>query len=75
MFRGDFMAECARINITINKGLLEKLDDYADSVNITRSGAISMIVSEYLNTKKTVATLEDLMEIYKREQERKGSPI
>lgn len=69
------MSLCTRINITINEDLLSKLDKYADSVSLSRSGAIAMIVSQYLNAQATVSTLQEAMEIYRREQERKGTPI
>ena len=50
----------AKVQISIDDKLLDRIDSYADENYITRSGLISMGMSEYLNSKETMRLIKNL---------------
>lgn len=50
----------AKVQISIDDKLLSRIDTYADENYISRSGLISMGMSEYLNTKETMLLIKNL---------------
>lgn len=50
----------AKVQISIDDKLLDRIDCYADENYITRSGLISMGMSEYLNSKETMRLIKNL---------------
>lgn len=50
----------AKVQISIDDELLSKIDCYADENYITRSGLISIGMSEYLNSKETMRLIKNL---------------
>ena len=55
----------SRIIITLSDNLLKNLTDYADEVGITKSAAISVLLSQQfqqMESLKTLKTVTDIME-------------
>lgn len=50
----------AKINISINDDLLERLDNYANENYTTRSGLIGTALSEYLNSREVIMLVKNL---------------
>ena len=63
--------EIARVNLNLTKELVEKVDQYADEMNINRTSAISVLLSQALNTQKA---MNDLSELLKLVQEQANTP-
>lgn len=61
-----------RLNLNLDEDLIASIDDYASSMHVNRSAAISMLLSQYFLGQKTMATLGDLVEVYKEEQKTKS---
>lgn len=51
-----------RIAITVEKSLLEKIDNYAKKSGVNRSAAISILVMQQLDQLDTVKTLNRIMD-------------
>ncbi len=50
----------AKVQISIDDKLLERIDSYADENFISRSGLISMGMCDYLNGKETMRLIKNL---------------
>ena len=66
-FGGDFMA-LAKLYCNIEEDLLKQVDDYASILHITRTAAVSVLLSRALQAEKLTDTLSDLMDAYKSEK-------
>lgn len=60
----------AKINISIDDGLLKRLDDYCDSSFMTRSGCIAMAVSQVLMADDVRRSLIEMTHTFKMIAER-----
>lgn len=52
-----------KMSISMPDELLKKLDDYADENYMTRSGAISMMVNNYLDSREITKNLQAMTDI------------
>lgn len=50
----------AKINISIDDKLLERLDRVADSNYMSRSGLISTACAQYINTNEVIVAIKDM---------------
>lgn len=50
----------AKVQISIDDKLLERIDNYADSNYTSRSGLISFGMAEYLNSREVVGLVKDM---------------
>ena len=49
-----------KLGITLDDDLLKRLDTYADRNYMSRSGLISLAVSQYLNSQEMILAIKDL---------------
>lgn len=49
-----------KVNITLDDELMKRLDDYADRNYMSRSGLVSLAVTQYLNTNEMVLAVRDM---------------
>lgn len=49
-----------KVNITLNDDLLARIDQYADSNYMSRSGLISLAVTQYLNAADVTTAIKDM---------------
>lgn len=49
-----------KVNITLDDELLKRVDEYADKTYISRSGLISLAVTQYLNTNEMILAVKDM---------------
>lgn len=50
----------AKINISIDDNLLERLDKVADSNYMSRSGLISTACAQYINSNEVIVAIKDM---------------
>lgn len=60
--RGDFLMAMPKLICNIDPGLLEEVDGFAASLHITRTAAVSVLLSRALQTEKFTADFHTLME-------------
>lgn len=61
----------SRLQITMTESIVKKVEVYANSLGISRSAAISVLVSQALQAQESMGTLGEIMEAYKKEQTKK----
>lgn len=61
-----------KLQANIEEDLLKQIDEYARSLHITRTAAVSVLCSMSLQTQKSVSVLSDLMDAYKSEKSGQG---
>lgn len=49
-----------KVNITIDDDLLKRVDNFADKNYMSRSGLLSLAVTQYLNTNEAVFAVRDM---------------
>lgn len=60
--------ELRRINLNLAVDLLEKIDSYAARVGVTRSSAVSILISQTLEQQQTMSDIAKLVEMYEAEK-------
>ena len=54
-----------RLQVNVEGDLLRQVDAYADSLHITRTAAVSVLLSRALQADKLAADLSELMDAYR----------
>lgn len=49
-----------KINISLDDRLAKRLDDYADANYMTRSGLVSIALTQYLNTQEMIGVIKSM---------------
>lgn len=49
-----------KINISLDDRLVKRLDDYADANYMTRSGLVSIALTQYLNTQEMISVIKSM---------------
>lgn len=65
------MTKKTTISLRFNENLLKDIDNYAENMNVSRTAAITFIVSNYLKSIQSVDTLRTITEIYENERKEK----
>lgn len=60
--------ETTRMGMNIPTELMDKLDEYADRMNISRTSAVCVLLSQALDSQKAVNDLGELLKLVKAEQ-------
>lgn len=60
-----------RLQITMQDDLIKKIDNYASSLGISRSSAISVLCSQSLQMSSSIDTMNTLLSFYQEQQEQK----
>ena len=60
--------ETTRMGMNIPTELMDKLDEYADRMNISRTSAVCVLLSQALDSQKAVNDLGELLKLVKVEQ-------
>lgn len=50
----------AKINISVDDNLLERMDRYAEDNYMSRSGLVSISVAQYLNANEVITLVKDM---------------
>lgn len=62
--------ETTRMGMNIPTELMEQLDEYADRMNISRTSAVCVLLSQALNSQKAMTDLGELLKLYQEEQKK-----
>lgn len=49
-----------KVNITLDDELMKEVDDFADKNYMSRSGLLSLAVTQYINQNKAIFAMQDL---------------
>lgn len=60
--------ETTRMGMNIPTELMDKLDEYADRMNISRTSAVCVLLSQALNSQKAMNDLGEFLKLYQEEQ-------
>lgn len=64
-----------RINLNLDDELLQQLDDYANKMHISRSSALSVLLSQIFTGQQTLETMNKFMTAYNEEKARKITSV
>ena len=56
--------ETTRMGMNIPTELMDKLDEYADRMNISRTSAVCVLLSQALDSQKAMTDLGELLKLY-----------
>lgn len=62
--------ETSRMVMNIPVELLSQLDQYASKMNINRTSAVCVLLSQSLNSQKAMTDLGELLRVYQEEQKK-----
>jgi metal-responsive CopG/Arc/MetJ family transcriptional regulator len=57
--------ETVQVNISMGKELFAKVNEYAEKMSISRSGAISVLISQSLEQKTVMEAFKEVTPLYK----------
>lgn len=57
--------ERVRINMFVPKNTLDKIDKFALDNDLTRTGAMLFMINNYLDSKQTINSLEEILKLMK----------
>lgn len=60
--------ETVRFGMNMPSELMKQVDDYADRMNISKSSAVCVLLSQALNSQKAMNDLGELLRLVKEEQ-------
>lgn len=60
--------ETTRMGMNIPTELMDKLDEYADRMNISRTSAVCVLLSQALDSQKAMNDLGEFLKLYQEEQ-------
>lgn len=64
-----------RINLNLDEELLQQLDDYANKMHISRSSALSVLLSQFFQNQKAMQTMNDMIAVYNAEKDKGNLPM
>ena len=67
--------EITRVTVNLNSDLVRQVDNYADSMNINRTSAVAVLLSQSLNSQKAMNDLGELLKLYQDEMEKANSKV
>ena len=62
--------DLTRITLNLSTRLVEQLDAYADEMGLVRTSAISVLLSQALNSQKAIQDIGELLKLVKEEQKK-----
>ena len=57
-----------KLIVNVDEKLLQKLDEYAEARHVNRTSAVSFLLTEALEQKQAMNTMQVLLKIYQSEQ-------
>ena len=58
-----------RVTVNLTPELVERIEDYAEKVNVNRTAAVSVLLSNALDQQKAMTSINTLMDIYNAEKQ------
>jgi metal-responsive CopG/Arc/MetJ family transcriptional regulator len=60
--------DITRVTVNLNSELVEQVDKYAEEMNINRTAAVAVLLSQAVNSQKAMSDLGELLTMVKAEQ-------
>lgn len=68
--------DTAKLILNVPRKLLEQLDDYAENMNITRTSAVCVLLSQSLGSQKAMNDMGELLKLYQKlEADKKNNKV
>ena len=64
--------DITRVTVNLNSELVEQVDKYAEDMNINRTAAVAVLLSQAVNSQKAMSDLGELLTMVKAEQLKQG---
>ena len=64
--------DITRVTVNLNSELVEQVDKYAEEMNINRTSAVAVLLSQAVNSQKAVNELGEFLTLFKAEQFKQG---
>lgn len=58
--------QTTRVTVNLNSELVNQVDDYARNMNINRTSAVAVLLSQAVNSTKLISELDELLALTKR---------
>lgn len=58
-----------RVTVNLTPELVERIESYAEKVNVNRTAAVSVLLSNALDQQKAIKDIGSLMDIYNAEKQ------
>lgn len=62
--------ETTRVVVNLNSELVKQVDSYAESMNINRTSAVAVLLSQAVSSQKAMNDLGELLKMVKAEQKK-----
>lgn len=62
--------ETTRVVVNLNSELVKQVDSYAESMNINRTSAVAVLLSQAVNSQKAMNDLGELLRVYQEEKDK-----
>ena len=60
--------EITRVTVNLNSELVNQVDKYAENMNINRTSAVAVLLSQAVNSQKAMNDLGEFIKLYQEEQ-------
>lgn len=60
--------DITRVTVNLNSELVNQVDKYAEDMNINRTAAVAVLLSQAVNSQKVMSDLGELLTMVKAEQ-------
>ena len=60
--------DTTRVTVNLNSELVNQVDKYAEDMNINRTAAVAVLLSQAVNSQKAMSDLGELLTMVKAEQ-------
>ena len=60
--------DTTRVTVNLNSELVNQVDKYAEEMNINRTAAVAVLLSQAVNSQKAMSDLGELLTMVKAEQ-------
>lgn len=62
--------DITRVTVNLNSELVNQVDKYAENMNINRTSAVAVLLSQAVNSQKAMNDLGELIKLYQEEQQK-----
>lgn len=62
--------DITRVTVNLNSELVNQVDKYAEDMNINRTAAVAVLLSQAVNSQKAMTDLGELLKLVQEEQKK-----
>lgn len=64
--------DITRVTVNLNSELVRQVDQYAEDMNINRTAAVAVLLSQAVNGQKAMTDLSELIKMYHAEKDKQS---